>query len=164
MHDQDDYRPPSRSQLKRDATERQKLGQRLAELGEETLRKADMPDDLRDELLFYKSLTKNEARRRQMQLIGKMMRDIDLGDIREFIGGLDEAHRIGTRAFHAVEHLRDRLVDGDDSAVDEVYERYPEIDGQHFRQLVRNARNEKAKGKAPKASRALFRMLREQEN
>ncbi len=96
-----------------------------------------------------------------MQLIGKLMREADVSAIRELVEGIDEAHTIGTRAFHAVEHLRDRLVEGDDAAVDEVFEQYPDVDGQHFRQLVRNARLEKSKGKPPKASRALFRMLRE---
>ncbi|GAB7022340.1 ribosome biogenesis factor YjgA [Salidesulfovibrio brasiliensis] len=162
MHDHDqDTRPPSRSQKKREATELQQLGERLVALRPDVLRKAEMPGDLVDEVLFYKTLTKHEAKRRQMQLIGKLMREADVSAIRELVEGIDEAHTIGTRAFHAVEHLRDRLVEGDDAAVDEVFEQYPDVDGQHFRQLVRNARLEKSKGKPPKASRALFRMLRE---
>lgn len=156
-----DERPPSKSQLKRESAERQQLGQRLVQMRPEALRKADLPEELLEELLFWQTLNKHEAKRRQMQLIGKIMRDIDIEPIREFIGGIDETNTIGTRAFHAVEHLRDRLVEGDDAAVEEVFEQYPDVDGQHFRQLVRNARLEKKKGKPPKSSRALFRLLRE---
>jgi ribosome-associated protein len=72
-----EYRGPSKSQLKREMTALQDLGEELVELSRERLAKIDMPERLRDAILDAQRITKHEARRRQMQYIGKIMRDVD---------------------------------------------------------------------------------------
>lgn len=156
-----EYDKPSRSQLKREMTELQQLGEALAELGQDAVRKAGLPNDLRDALLALYRISKHEARRRHLQYIGKLMRNADVDHVRELVGQAHQIRQAGTVAFHAVERERDQLLDGDDTLLSQLYERYPDMDGQRLRQLVLGARREKAKGKSPKQSRDLFRMLRD---
>jgi ribosome-associated protein len=72
-----EYRGPSKSQLKREMTALQELGEELVGLSRERLAKIDMPERLRDAIFDAQRITKHEARRRQMQYIGKIMRDVD---------------------------------------------------------------------------------------
>lgn len=163
MYDYDDEKDlrPSKSQIKREMVELQKLGEELASLGAERIKKADIPDELREAVLFGLTLKKHEAVRRHFQYIGKILRTMDIEPIRRFLEEVREGHRVVTDEFHQVEQWRNRLVDGDDDLIGELFDRFPDIDGQRFRQLVRNARSQKEKSKPPKAARELFRMLRE---
>lgn len=157
--DTKDFRP-SRTQLKREMAGLQKLAEELVALGPELTRKAPMPEYLRDEIMSSFGIKKHEARRRLFQYIGKLMRDVDPTPIREYIEEIRSGRQNQTAAFHEVEQWRDRLVDGDDDLINTLFERFPGMDGQHLRQLMRNARKERAAGKSPKAFRELFRMLR----
>jgi ribosome-associated protein len=47
----------------------------------------------------------------------------------------------------------------DDSVITELRARHPELDVQHLRTLVRNARKEQAEKKPPKAYREIFQLL-----
>ena len=120
-----------------------------------------MDEDLWDAVLFAKTLTKHEARRRQLQYIGTLMRDADVEPIRQALENIARGNRMEAQAFAQVEKWRDVLLEGNDAPLDEIMERFPDADVQQLRQLVRNARKEKGKDKPPKSSRALFRYLRE---
>lgn len=158
--DENDYAGPSKSQLKREMTALQDLGAELVGLSRERLAKIEMPDRLRDALLDAQRFTKHEARRRQMQYIGKIMRDVDAAPLRaamDEINGVSEAANIRQ---HQLERLRTRLME-DETAFSEVARDYPGADMQHLRQLRRNAVKEAQQGKPPRAYRELFRELRE---
>ena len=73
----EEYDGPSKSQLKRDSTALQDLGRELAELGKERLAKVPIDEDLRDAVKDYQRFTAHEAKRRQLQYIGKLMRNVD---------------------------------------------------------------------------------------
>ena len=155
-----EYRGPSKSQLKREMTALQELGEELVGLSRERLAKIDMPERLRDAILDAQRITKHEARRRQMQYIGKIMRDIDAAPLRaamDEIKGVSEAANIRQ---HQLERLRTRLME-DEAVFSEVARDYPGADMQHLRQLRRNAIKEAQQGKPPRAYRELFRELRE---
>jgi ribosome-associated protein len=159
-NDENEYSGPSKSQLKREMTALQDLGAELVELSRERLAKIEMPERLRDALLDAQRFTKHEARRRQMQYIGKIMRDIDAAPLRaamDEIKGLSEAANIRQ---HQLERLRTRLME-DEAIFSEVASEYPGADIQHLRQLRRNAIKEAQQGKPPRAYRELFRELRE---
>ena len=159
-NDENEYSGPSKSQLKREMTALQDLGAELVELSRERLSKIEMPERLRDALFDAQRFTKHEARRRQMQYIGKIMRDIDATPLRaamDEIKGLSEAANIRQ---HQLERLRTRLME-DESVFSEVARDYPGADMQHLRQLRRNAIKEAQQGKPPRAFRELFRELRE---
>jgi ribosome-associated protein len=159
----DEYSGPSKSQLKREMTALQDLGSELVTLSKERLAKIDMPERLRDALLDAQRFTKHEARRRQMQYIGKIMRDIDAAPLQaamDEINGISEAANIRQ---HRLERLRTRVME-DEAVFSEVARDYPEADIQHLRQLRRNALREAQQGKPPRAYRELFRELRELES
>jgi ribosome-associated protein len=159
-NDENEYSGPSKSQLKRESTALQDLGAELVELSRERLAKIEMPERLRDALLDAQRFTKHEARRRQMQYIGKIMRDIESAPLRaamDEIKGLSEAANIRQ---HQLERLRTRLME-DEAVFSEVARDYPGADMQHLRQLRRNAIKEAQQGKPPRAYRELFRELRE---
>jgi ribosome-associated protein len=159
-NDENEYSGPSKSQLKREMTALQDLGAELVELSRERLAKIEMPERLRDALLDAQRFTKHEARRRQMQYIGKIMRDIDAAPLRaamDEIKGVSEAANIRQ---HQLERLRTRLME-DEAVFSEVARDYPGADMQHLRQLRRNAIKEDQQGKPPRAYRELFRELRE---
>lgn len=149
---------PSKSQLKRDSVELQKLGEEFAALGDKVIREAELPPELETALLLIKTLTKHEARRRHMQYVGKLMRAFDTSRIRQIVETARQGHAIRTDAFHKAEKLRDRLVDGDDDLVQQLFEAHPD-EGQRLRQLVLAARREKDTGKPPASARALFKLL-----
>lgn len=151
---------PSRSQLKRDMHALQQLGKDLAELGDKVVKEADLPKEVEEALLLIKKITKHEARRRHMQYVGKLMRTFDTTHVAEIVEAAKAGHDIKTAEFHRVERLRDKLVNGDDELLQELFDAHPEH-GQRLRQLVLGARREKAKDKPPKDTRALFRFLRE---
>jgi len=153
---------PSRSQLKRDMTALQRLGADLAALGDKVVREAGLPPEVEKALLLFKTMTKHEARRRHMQYVGKLMRTFDTTHVRELVETAHRGHEVKTKAFQRIEDLRDRLVDGDDDLLQELFDSHPE-EGQRLRQLTLGARREKANNKPPKDTRALFRLLRDLE-
>ena len=155
-----DEEKPSKTQRKREMHELQTLGTRLVELNSEQLAAIGLPERLRDAIEFARRTTKHEARRRQMQYIGRLMRSVDPGPIREKLKIWDGVSAQHTAEQHKVERWRDRLIE-DDSSVDELVRAHPAIDARHLRALARKARDERASGAAPRAYRELFRALRE---
>ncbi|MCP5278030.1 MAG: DUF615 domain-containing protein [Thiobacillus sp.] len=162
MEDEDfqEYSGPSKSQRKREANALQDMGKELVKLSRDRLEKLDLPDALRAEVMEAKRITSHGAIRRQMQLIGKLMRDVDADAIAEQLAEIRGESNVAKAAFHALEQWRDRLLQ-DDEAVTQWLALYPDTDAQPLRQLIRNARREAAESKPPKSSRALFRLLRD---
>lgn len=159
--DEEEYSGPSRSQKKRDMTALQSLAEQLMQLSPELVKKCGLPDYFIEEVLDAMSITSHEAKRRQTQYVGKLMRDIDPQPLIDFLDDIDTGNRADNRKFHQLERWRNALVDGNLSVLDELVELYPQADRQRLAQLARNAKKENTKGKPPKSSRALFKALRE---
>ena len=151
----------SKSQRKRESTALQDMGADLVKLARGRLEKMDLPDNLLAALLEAQRLTSHGAIRRQMQYIGKVMRDVEIEPIAEQLAAVRGESDAAKAEFHALETWRTRLL-SQDQALTEWLARYPDSDAQQLRQLIRNARKEAAEGKPPKSSRALFRLLRDQ--
>src|SRR5690606_19502410 len=132
---------PSKTQRKRDMHALQELGNQLVELGPDQLRQLPLSDTLHGAIIEARRITSREARRRQMQYVGKLMRNADAQAIRHQLEiwrhGTDE----DTRAMHHLEALRDVLIDSDD-ALTEFLQTYPATDVQALRALIRAARKE----------------------
>lgn len=150
----------SKSEIKRDAEELKRLGAELVELGKNSLDKIPLDEDLRAAIELAQKI-KKEGRRRQMQLIGKMLRSRDEEPIRTALDKLKNRHNQQVALFHKLEVLRDRLVEQGDDAVPEVLNLYPHADRQQLRAMIRNAQKEKTTNKPPKAYRQIFQYLRE---
>ena len=154
-----DYKP-SKTQKKQVMAELQALGERMVALNETQIAAIEMPDFLREAVLEARAIKSHEARRRQMQYIGKLMRDVDPAPIRERISQWDGQSASNVAHEHAITRWRTQLL-LDDDALTDFARRYPRTDLRHLRSLVRNAREEHLAGKPPKSYRELFKMLRE---
>jgi ribosome-associated protein len=165
MQDEIDARdhPPSKSQLKRDAHALQKLGTELLDLPESEWSQLNLPPDLVAALREAKRLRSHGARKRQFQYIGKLMRNLDPQPIQQYFERVRLKTRQQAQRHHEVERWRTRLLDEGDPALEAFMGQYTEADRQHLRQLIRQARKEQTENKPPKASRALFRYIRDLE-
>lgn len=150
----------SKSEIKRDAEELKRLGAELVELGKNSLDKIPLDERLRTEIELAQRI-KKEGRRRQLQLIGKLLRSIDVEPIRVALDKLKNRHNQQVALFHKLEMLRDRLIEQGDEAISDVIALYPDADRQQLRSMIRNAQKEKAGNKPPKSARQIFQYLRE---
>ncbi|WP_313700146.1 ribosome biogenesis factor YjgA [Pantoea sp.] len=150
----------SKSEIKRDAEELKRLGAELVDLGKNSLDKIPLDERLRTEVELAQRI-KKEGRRRQLQLIGKLLRGIDVEPIRVALDKLNNRHNQQVALFHKLEMLRDRLIEQGDEAMGDVIALYPEADRQQLRSMIRNAQKEKPGSKPPKSARQIFQYLRE---
>lgn len=151
---------PSKSAVKRAMSELQDLGAELVGLSRDQLKKIDLREDLLAAVRDAQRITQHEARRRQLQYIGKLMRSADTEPIR---AALDEINGVSAAAIarlHALERLRTRFLENE-KVIGEIAAAHPDADLQLLRQLRRNALKEQELGKPPRAFRELFRVLRE---
>ena len=160
MIDTEEQNRKSKSQIKRELRALKELGQKLVVLPEKSLKKIPMTDALREAVMEAKQFRRN-ALHRQLQYIGVLMRDEDGEVIRKALANLMQPHEDEIQAFHEVEQWRDTLLAGDDDLLDTLCNRFTQVDRQHLRQLVRNARKERKQDNPPKSARALFRYLSE---
>lgn len=150
---------PSKSRKKRDVEALQDLGVQLVALSPDRLKKIDLPENLRDAVREAQRITSHGARRRQFQLIGKLMREIDPAPIQEALDEINGVSAAATARLHALEKLRLRLLE-DEKVVGEIAAEHPGMDLQQLRQLRRNALKEQEQNKPPKAFREIFRVLK----
>lgn len=158
--DDEEELPPSKTKIKKQMHELQDIGEQLVALSKEHLAELDIPENLRDAIREVKRINKFGAIRRQMQYIGRLMRDIDPAPIQEKLAAWNGTSRQHVAWLHQVERWRDRLLD-DPEALTELLATYPNADVQHLRALIRNAVKEKELGKPPKNYREIFQVLRD---
>jgi ribosome-associated protein len=158
-HD-DALRGASKSSRKREMHELQALGEALVALSAEQLSKVPLPDALREAVADARRFTKHEARRRQLQYIGRLMRGIDPEPIQAQLDVFSGASRVEVARQHRLERLRNEFLD-DERRIGDIVAQWPDADLQHLRVLRRNALKERELGKPPRAFRELFRVLRE---
>ena len=159
--DDDTSDEKSKTQLKREMTALQDLGEELVNLSAHELERLPLPEKLQDAVTAARSITQRGARKRQLQYIGRIMRDVDAEPIRARLAELQSRSRQSASRLHHLERLRDRLLDVGDEAMDEVLQLFPDADRTHLRQLVREAHKEMQHNKPPHAARTLFRYLRD---
>jgi ribosome-associated protein len=158
-----EYERPSKSELKRQMSELQKLGEELVEAPRDRVKRVPMPEDVLEAILMCQTITNHEGRRRQMQFVGKKMRTLDeeeIAVIQRTIDSWKGMNKADTAALHALERRRDKLL-SDDKALTVLLEENPELDVQHLRSLIRAARKEQAESKPPKAYREIYQILKD---
>ena len=156
----DEEEGKSKSQIKREMHELQKLGEELVALSAAARAKIPLDDELQDALQLADKLgNKREALRRHIQFIGRLMRTRDLEPIEQALALLRNTNQAATRQFHKVENWRDKLI-SDSEAVTEFIAAYPQVDVQQLRQLIRNAKKEQEKQQPPKYYRELFQLIK----
>ena len=158
--DESEYSGPSKSQLKRDMTALQDLGAQLVALSTDQLKKIELPDNLRLALRDAQRFNQHEAKRRQMQYIGKLMRKIDAAPIHAALDEINGVSAAANARQHRLEQLRTRLLE-DETVIGEIASAHPGADLQILRQLRRNAIRERELNRPPRAFRELFKVLRD---
>lgn len=149
----------SKSQLKRESSELQKLGAELAKLSVDKIEAASLSESLEVAVLLARR-SKKGAYKRQLKFIGKLLRSTDCEPIRAYLDRINNASAEAVRELHQAEQWRDRLLAEGDVALTEFLGRYMEADRQSLRQMIRSAQQELKLDKSPKTARTLFRYLR----
>ena len=152
---------PSRTRRKLDDLALQELGEALVTVPEAKLAELDLPERLGDAIMHARGISKFGARRRQMQYIGRLMREE--GDAETIRARLDAWNGVSveeTARLHLIERWRLKLLD-DDKGLDALIAEFPRADIQRLRTLIRNTKREKEAEKPPKSFRELFQVLRE---
>ena len=152
--------PISKTKLKAEADAAQDIGKKLIGLSKDRLIKLALPEALFDAVLEAKRLTANGAIRRQLQYLGRLMRDIDSTPIVEQLQAWEGKNTQENARFHGMERWRDRLI-AEPAALQQFLGLYPQADIQQLRTLIRNVQKELAANKPPKSSRELFKLIRE---
>ncbi len=150
----------SKTRRKQEMHALQALGAALLELSDAQLDSMKLPAALAQALREAKNISSHEARRRQMQYIGRLMRDVDAEPIRERLAEIEGRSAAATAQHRRTEQWRARLLE-DDDALTEFAREYPAADLQALRALIRNARREQKEGRSPRAFRELYRIVRE---
>lgn len=156
----DDSRP-SKTQLKQESHDLQKLGLALAELSDEALSRVPMGDTLREAIDTYRKTRSHEGRRRQMQYVGKLMRGEDEAVLREALAQEQVGSARATLLLHEIERWRDALV-AEDDALTRWMQDFPATDLQQLRSLVRAARRDQraVQERQPRSARELFQFIK----
>jgi ribosome-associated protein len=167
----------SKTDLKRESSELQKLGEDLLALRQDAMQQLvaqdQVPEALSEAIREAKKITNFEGKRRQMQFVGKLMRKLDEAQVQAIRDALDVQHNGSaeeTLALHLAEHWRDRLLQ-DDAALAEWLDGHPDTDSQQLRALIRQARKDGlpdktavSQGQFPRQSRAyrdIFKIVRD---
>jgi ribosome-associated protein len=151
--------PVSKTRRKREMTELQALGAALVVLPESQLDQIALDSALRQAVLDAKRITSHEAKRRQLQYIGRLMREVDPEPIRARLAAVEGRSSQAAAAHRRLEAWRERLL-ADDAALTHFASEHPRADLQAIRSLIRSARKEQKEGKPPRAYRELFRVLK----
>lgn len=151
----------SKSQRKREMHALQEVGQQMLALNPQQQAQLPISDDMRAALAEARRIHSNEAQRRHLQYIGKLMRAEDIEQIQRTLQAFDPTSRLHQQHFHQLEQWRDRLLTETEQAFEQWLALHPQTDRQTLRQLIRNAHKEADQGKPPTSARKLFRYLRE---
>lgn len=166
MQNHDEYEdfedePKSKTQVKQEMHRLQDLGRQLSELSKAQFAEVPLDADLQEAIETLHRIKSNEARRRQMQYIGKLMRSADSEAIEAVLDRFKERDQQHLRFDKMAEDWRKRLLEEGKAAQSEFFNNYPGADHQHLRQLVRDAEREIKNNKPPTNQRKLFRYLRD---
>ena len=159
----DDDDSPSRSEKKRRSAALQALGEEVAALPPAAQDGLPLGPDMREALALLARITDREGRRRQLQFIGRLMREEDADAIREALAARSAGHQADTARFHRAEQWRDRLLREPDATLPGLVAALPDaLPGAdaallaRLREIIPPARTEQG---APHARRELFRLL-----
>lgn len=161
----EEFEGPSKTQLKREAHAFVEMGEKLLEIPEAQLPQIELPEVV-EAVLAAKKITKGNARKRQLQFIGKLLRKSDTTALVQLLNRFDASSTEHATQFHQLESWRERLIAGDQDVMEDIIAVHPDVDRQHLRSLTRNAIREQQKQQnsdkpvAPAQFRKLFQYLK----
>jgi len=166
VYEYDDINPDdyirSKSQVKREMHALQALGESLIYMNEKQLAQIPLSDALLDAIYTARKMPPKDARRRQIQFIGRLMREGNHEEIQAAVDKMQSRNDQYVHRQHQIERYRDLLIEGDKQIFQTLVSSCPGIDVQHLRQLIRAAQKEREENKAPSSARKLFGFIRDQ--
>jgi ribosome-associated protein len=154
---------PSKTRMKQASHELQALGEAVVALPDARLDGLGIAEILLDAIRQYKKTKSFEGRRRQMQYIGKLMRNHDVEPIRQAVTDMQLGRAKDSLALHQAERWRAELIADDDAATRWIGA-HPDTDAQQLRSLIRAARKDAAlapEKRSGRAFRELFQFIKE---
>ena len=153
----------SRTEKKYEAEALQVVGERLVELRDTHLKQLELPETLYDSIKLAQKIDAHGGKKRQLQFIGKLMRDelLDMDAINLLLSRIDSAASAENKTFKALEQWRDKLVEGGKDEMSLFLESFPQADMQQLRQLIRNSSNKKNEKLAKKSKKTLFQFIKQ---
>ena len=151
----------SKTQLKQESSERQKLGEEIVHLSPAHLALVPMDEELEDAIGIARRINrKKDGYRRQLQFIGKLLRARDIEPLQEALFKIKDRHAQTNAYFHYVEKLREAIITDGDKGIQAALEAHPCLSRQTLRQHARQIQKERKNNAPPKHYRALFQYLK----
>ena len=147
----------SKTELKKDSKKIQEFGRRISELTINNIEAFKFPSNIYEATIGLKNIKSNSAKKRQVQYLGKLLREIDLTDAFLIMKLLKVSSQKEIQRNHIIEDWRDKLLSNNDS-ITQFVDEYPKIDRQSLRQTISNAQKD---NKSPKYSRQLFKLIKD---
>jgi ribosome-associated protein len=147
----------SKTQLKKEADDIQQFGIEISNLPNHKIKELSLSDEIIEAIIFYKEIKKNSAKRRQAQLLGKLLRDFDLANVTQEMDTLKAFSRLQVKFEHEAELWRDKLIN-DQSALNEFINEF-QPDLTNLNQTINAARKEFQSAKKSKNYRNLYRII-----
>lgn len=155
----------SKTAIKREMLALQEIGETLVALSPRDFKKIPIESEsLYDAITLAQNINAHSGKKRQLQYIGKLMRNIDPQPIIRALQLIQDGQKEVARQFHQLEEMRDNLITAGPKGIEIIVDLYPDADRRHLRQLVLQAKREEKQQKPPTASRKIFKYLRELEN
>ena len=150
----------SKTELKKDSKKIQAFGKKISELTINNIELFKFPSNIYEATIDLKNLKSNSAKKRQVQYLGKLLREIDLTDAFIIMKQLKVSSQKEIQRNHIIEDWRDKLLNNNES-ITEFVDLYPNINRQSLRQTILNAQKEKNNNKPPKYSKQLFKFIKD---
>jgi ribosome-associated protein len=147
----------SKTELKKDSKKIQEFGRRISELTINNIEAFKFPSNIYEATIDLKNIKSNSAKKRQVQYLGKLLREIDLTDAFLIMKQLKVSSQKEIQRNHIIEDWRDKLLSNNDS-ITQFVDEYPKIDRQSLRQTISNAQKD---NKSLKYSRQLFKLIKD---
>jgi ribosome-associated protein len=157
MADLDKNSVISKTELKKDSKKIQEFGRRISELTINNIEAFKFPSNIYEATIDLKNIKSNSAKKRQVQYLGKLLREMDLTDAFLIMKQLKVSSQKEIQRNHIIEDWRDKLLSNNDS-ITQFVDEYPKIDRQSLRQTISNAQKD---NKSPKYSRQLFKLIKD---
>jgi len=150
----------SKTVLKKESKDIQDFGKEIAQHTEEKIKKFDFSSNITDAIIDLKNIKSNSAKKRQVQYLGKLLREIDLTEAYSLMQQFKFGLKKEMQRNRLIEEWRDKLINNE-SELTEFINQYPNTDVQELRQLILNAQKEIKNNKGNKCSRQLYKLLRD---
>ena len=150
----------SKSQKKRNMLALQSVGGELVLLSTEVIAKLDLPDELRVAVLDAKRIpgSKHGGNKRQMQYIGRLMREVDPAPILIQLQALKAPNQKQTAQHHLAERWRERML-ADATSIAAFVREFPEAEQTTLKKYLADAKDDHSKQRPPKNFRLLYQTL-----